>query len=85
MLAWCDWLRWHTVDPCDVLLDGFIEIDPDLRQIRYLGTDYDENGKPRITAWWDVATVVRVVQLEAVPSSPPADVRYVWSECAIES
>lgn len=72
--AWCAWLRWHTIDPCDVLITGFIERDTEARQIRYRACERDEQGKFRYDRVREcAATVTRVVQLESVPSSFPAE------------
>lgn len=72
-LIWCEWLRWHTIDPDDVLVaPGFIEIDTDACQIRYLTHDRDKTGRVLLTPdGQDVNKVVRVFQLEACPSEFP--------------
>jgi hypothetical protein len=77
-VAWCDWLQHHTVNP-DVVCasttqEGFIEIDYDAYQIRYLAYNLDDNGG-RYGFYKDgdyqVSTSVRVTQLEARPSELP--------------
>lgn len=76
-LAWCEWLRHHTIDPDHVVGNpedgGFIEIDTDARRIRYLAYDVNENGRryptPDLTR---ASTSVRTVQLEAAPSDFPS-------------
>lgn len=74
--AWCDWLRHHTVDPADVVANptdgGFIERDPDARQVRYLAYDRDDKGRHVVAPCGTKAvTSVHVVQLEAKPSAFP--------------
>lgn len=59
--AWCEWLTFHTVDPCRVIVPGWVERDEARRQIRYRALKLDDEGNPVI--------VVEVVQLEARP--PP--------------
>lgn len=71
-LAWCDWLRWHTIDPCDVAVIGFIEIDTDARQVRWLSYDLNDKGHKYFDPKTQrAAQSVHVMQLEAVPSPFP--------------
>jgi len=68
---WCAWLRWHGIEPNEVIVAGtdsygWIERDEERRQIRYLGSTFDEAGRRR-------RELVEIVhQLEAVPSPFPA-------------
>lgn len=75
-LAWCEWLRHHTINPDEVVAaekdGGFIELDKDARQIRYLAYDQNENGQRFVGPDGNHASrSVRVVQLEARPSDFP--------------
>lgn len=73
-LVWCDWLRHHTIDPNQVVaLDGFIEVDSDARQIRYLAYNLNAEGNKFVDPNNDerASMSVRVLQLEARPSSFP--------------
>lgn len=70
--AWCTWLRHHTIDPHDVAVPGFIEVDSDVYRISYLTYDLDDRGRRYVVPGEDrVATSVRVMQLEARPSPLP--------------
>jgi hypothetical protein len=62
-VAWCEWLRHHTIDPGDVTMHGFIERDTEARQVRYQTFNEGADG------YYSFA--VRVVQLESVPSPFP--------------
>ena len=70
--AWCAWLRHHTIDPHDVSVPGFIELDTDAYRISYLSYDLNEHGRryydPSVD---DAARIIRTVQLEARPSQFP--------------
>jgi len=73
-LAWCEWLRQHSIDPDTVAVvpPGFIEVDSDARLIRYLAFDVNENGNRYVAPCGRCAsTSVRVVQLESPPSDFP--------------
>lgn len=75
-LAWCDWFRHHTIDPDKVVANdgdgGFVEIDPNARQIRYLAYNVNDNGNRFMAADGNGASrSVRVMQLESVPSPFP--------------
>lgn len=74
-LIWCDWLRWHTIDPLTVAIPGWIRIDFARYLIIYLSYELDESGRPKVSP--DDQTVLlveRVVQLEARPSPFPLEV-----------
>lgn len=70
---WCEWLRQHGVDPCDVVLPGWIERHSDTYRLIYLSMARDEKGRPR----WDresrtVVHETHVFQMEAPPLPFPA-------------
>ena len=67
---WMNWFEHHGIDPCDVLVPGWIERDVERRRIRYSGIHTDKDGK----LIWDkdgAFSYIAVVQLEAVPSPFP--------------
>lgn len=76
-LAWCDWLRHHTINPHDVVATGgWVEADYDTYRITYLAYDRDEHGRKYILPGTEqAARSVRVLQLEARPSPFPDTVR----------
>jgi hypothetical protein len=41
---WVSWLRRHGINPDDVPVPGWIEVDGARRQVRYLAIVRDENG-----------------------------------------
>lgn len=69
--AWCAWLRWHTIDPLDVLIRGFVEIDKEAHQIRYLTVARDRDGKPIFDRISGAYEIIAVRQLESVPADFP--------------
>jgi hypothetical protein len=69
-LIWCDWLRWHGIDPNQVAVPGWIERHADARRIQYESFRTDEHGG-RIFRGDTVLRTVQVQQLEAVPSPLP--------------
>lgn len=69
-LPMCEWLRHHGVDPNDVAVPGWIEIVPELRQIRYERYATNERGQPLVIAD-EIVREEHVVQLEAEPSEFP--------------
>ena len=34
---WCEWLKRHGIDPMDVVVPGWIDVDDEARAVRYLG------------------------------------------------
>jgi hypothetical protein len=82
-LAWCDWLRHHTIDPDHVVANpedgGFIEIDTEARQIRFMAYDVNDKGNYYLASDGKRASIsVRVVQLESRPSPFPDFRPYGW-------
>lgn len=69
--AWCAWLRWHTIDPLDVMICGFVEIDKEARRIRYLTIARDREGKIICDPVDGAYEIIAVRQLESVPSDFP--------------
>lgn len=67
----CAWFRWHTIDPSDVLIYGFVEIDKEARQIRYLTIARDREGKIICDPVDGAYEIIAVRQLESVPSDFP--------------
>lgn len=71
-LAWCDWLRHHTIDPDYVAVPGFVEVDYATYRIRYLAYDRDDQGRKHLTPDGTRAAMSeRTLQLEACPSPLP--------------
>ncbi len=76
---WSDWFRHHTINPNLVSIDGWVERDEPLRQVRFLtfkGATFDAKGRlliPNPAVGEDVVYEVRTVQLEAVPSPFPEE------------
>lgn len=69
---WAEWLRKHGVDPCDVVIPGWIERQPDTYRLVYASHARDENGRLR---WdWERREPVhetRVFQMEGPPMPFP--------------
>jgi hypothetical protein len=60
--AWCTWLRAHRINPMDVPVPGWLEVDDEARTIRYLSVL--RNGKTTaIVRRWRFLRFVAVRQL----------------------
>jgi hypothetical protein len=72
-VAWCEWFSWLGQDPGDVAVPGWVEVDDEKRQVRYLRVLRDRDGRVYLTGDGEgVAKEVAVVQFEARPPEPPA-------------
>ena len=77
--VWVEWLGRHGVDPCDVVLPGWIERRADAYQLAYLSFERDERGRPAFDRERrEFVTTVGVFQMEGSPLPFPeaADFAY---------
>lgn len=74
----CQWFRRHGIDPNAVAVaPGWVEIDDQARQIRYLAYEFDAAGHI-VIAGADAVRFVATQQLESPPLPPPEWATVGW-------